>query len=242
MSRSGEPAVVETLLLGGALTSEQGSAGFCGVYLVACRSRRILFDCGHAGRRRALHRALARRELTTRDIDTVVLSHAHWDHIQNADLFRDADVLLHPAELDRLRAAPSDDLVTPPWSRAVLEGLTVRQVTDGHRIAPGVEVTGLAGHTAGSIGLTVETPSGTALLTGDAVSSAGALRSGRCTVVTAGEAAAAASTERVRSAAALVYPGHDRPFTVVDGAPAVYLLPAAESVTRPPDPLTAEPS
>ncbi|KIF77986.1 hypothetical protein QR77_37515 [Streptomyces sp. 150FB] len=234
----GATPAVDTLLLGFGLSSEQGSIGFCGVYLVSSGARRILFDCAHAGRRRALYRALARRGLTLRDIDTLVLSHAHYDHIQNADLFPHADVLLHPAEADHLARAPLDDPVTPPWSGAILRSLSVRAAGDGLALAPGVTVTALPGHTAGSIGLTVETAAGTALLTGDAVSSARALRSGRCTVISAGEDAAARSMEHVRAHADLVYPGHDRPFTVVARAPGSYLLPRADLVTAAPDPLT----
>lgn len=236
------PPAVSTVLVGHGLFSDQGSAGLCGVYLVEHGLRRILFDCGHTGRRRALHRALARRGLRTDDIDTLVLSHAHWDHIQNADLFRDAEILLHPEELSRLGEAPAHDPVTPPWSAAVLRGLAVRPVTDGCEITSGVRVVGLPGHTAGSIGLAVDTRTGTAVLSGDAVSSAKALRTGRCTVVSAGEEEAARTLARVRSAAACVYPGHDRPFTVVDGAPARYLLPRRDMVATPPDRWTAEPS
>jgi N-acyl homoserine lactone hydrolase len=233
---------IDTLLMGYGLFSDQGSAGLCGVYLVEHGSRRILFDCGHAGRRRALQRALTRRGLLTRDIDTLVLSHAHWDHIQNADLFERATILLHPEELDRLRTPPADDPALPPWSAAVLRELVVRPVTSGYTITSGVSLVGLPGHTMGSIGLRVSTETGTALLTGDAVSSAKALRAGRCTVVTAGEALAARTTEHVRSTAAFVYPGHDRPFTVVNGLPDRYLVSRSDMVSTPPDPLTAEPA
>ncbi|MFI6875248.1 MBL fold metallo-hydrolase [Streptomyces sp. NPDC050400] len=241
-ARADVPApTVDTLLMGYGLFSAQGSAGLCGVYLVRHGSRRILFDCGHVGRRKALLRSLARRKLGIRDIDTLVLSHAHWDHIQNADLFPHADILMHPQEHGRLAATSTADPVTPPWTSAVLERSAVRRVTDGCAIAPGVRVIGLPGHTAGSIGLCVDTEQGVALLTGDAVSSAKALREGLCTVVTAGRDAAARSVRRVRARASLVYPGHDRPFTVTDGEPDRYLLPRADLVATPPDPLTAEP-
>ncbi|MDA5145668.1 MBL fold metallo-hydrolase [Streptomyces sp. AD681] len=233
--------VVDTVLRGHALFSDQGSAGLCGVYLVEQGPRRILFDCGHTGRRKALHRALARRGLSTDDVDTLVLSHTHWDHMQNADLFPHAEILVHPEELARLGEESAHDPAAPPWSAAVLRGLAVRPVTDGREIAPGVTVVGLPGHTPGSIGLAVDTGAGTALLSGDAVSSAKALRARCCTVVTTGQAAAARTMERVRSTAAFVYPGHDRPFTVVDGAPGRYLLPRADMASAPPDPLTAEP-
>lgn len=220
-------AVVETLLLGYGLSSEQGSIGFCGVYLVHAAGQRILFDCGHAGRRRALLRALG-----TREVDLLVLSHAHWDHVQNADLF--PEVLLHPDE----DTAPHGNPVAPPWTSAVLGG--VRPASDDLELAPGVTVTALPGHTAGSIGLTVATIAGTALLTGDAVPSARALRAGRCTSAV-DEEAAARSMAFVRSRADVVYPGHDRPFTLEAGQPGRYLLPRVDLSVIEPDPRTGEP-
>jgi glyoxylase-like metal-dependent hydrolase (beta-lactamase superfamily II) len=218
---------VDTLLTGLGLSWEQGSLAFAAVYLVTAGPLRILFDCGHTGRRRALLGALARRGLVPGDIDLLVLSHAHWDHIHNADLFGSAEVLMHPAESERLAARDPDDPLVPPWSDAVLRSSTVRAAEDGLGLAPGVVVTGLPGHTEGSIGLTVHTDRGTALLTGDAVSSARALRERRCTNVLGDEAQAAESLELVRSRADLVCPGHDRPFTVEAGAPGRYLLPPA---------------
>ncbi|MFI5610873.1 MBL fold metallo-hydrolase [Amycolatopsis sp. NPDC051903] len=234
-----DPApVVEPLLLGYGLASEQGSIGFCGVYLVQTPRRRILFDCGHAGRRRALLRALARHGLGTRDVDTLVLSHAHYDHVQNADLFAHADVLLHPAERD----FPAGDPVKPPWTGAIFAGLRVLDATDGLELAPGVTVTGLPGHTAGSVGLTVATTTGTAVLTGDALPSARALRAGRATTAAAGEEVAAASIELVRQRADVVYPGHDRPFTLEAGHPGRYLVPRVDLSVLAPDPRTEDPT
>jgi N-acyl homoserine lactone hydrolase len=203
---------VDPLLRGQGQSSDQGSIGFCGVYLVHAPGRRILFDCGHAGRRRALLRALDHRGLTPRDIGLLVLSHAHWDHIQNADLF--AEVLIHPDE----DLSPRGNPVLPPWTAAILNGLSVSPASDGLELAPGVTVTALPGHTAGSIGLTVATAGGTALLTGDAVPSAGALRRGRCSSAVDDEAAAR-SMALVRARADVVYPGHDEPFTLEAGTP-----------------------
>ncbi|MEV6646905.1 MBL fold metallo-hydrolase [Amycolatopsis sp. NPDC051371] len=203
---------VDPVLRGQGQSSDQGSTGFCGVYLVHAPGRRILFDCGHTGRRRALLRALDHRGLTPRDIDLLVLSHAHWDHIQNADLF--PEVLIHPDE----DLSPRGNPVLPPWTAAILSGLSLSPASDGLELAPGVTVTALPGHTAGSIGLTVATADGTALLTGDAVRSAGALRRGRCSSAVDDEAAAR-SMALVRTRADVVYPGHDEPFTLEAGTP-----------------------
>jgi N-acyl homoserine lactone hydrolase len=213
------------LLLGYSLSSDQGNIGFGAVYLVRSGGRCALFDTGPTGRRRALRRALARHGLGPTDVEVVVLSHAHYDHLQNADLFTRADVLLHPAESRALAAADPADPVCPPWSRAVLAGLAVHPAVDGAEVLPGVRLVALPGHTEGSVGLRVETAEGVAVLTGDAVSSARALREGRCTTVGFSAAEAAESLRRVARSADLVFPGHDRPFAVRAGRPADYLVP-----------------
>jgi N-acyl homoserine lactone hydrolase len=225
-------AVVQPLLLGYGMSSDQGSIGFGAVYLVRAGGRCAVFDTGPTGRRRALLRALARHGLEPADVDVVVLSHAHYDHVQNTDLFRRAEVLLHPAESRILAAADPADPFCPPWSQAVLAGLAVRPALDGAQVLPGVRVLGLPGHTEGSVGLRVETAEGVAVLTGDAVSSAAALRAGRCTRVEFGAAAATASLRLVADVADQVFPGHDRPFRVRAGRPAEYLAPPVELSVR----------
>jgi glyoxylase-like metal-dependent hydrolase (beta-lactamase superfamily II) len=191
------------------MASDQGSLGFCGVYLV---DRRVLFDCGHAGRRRPLLAALAERDLEPAAIEAVVLSHGHWDHVQNVDLFGDATVLLHADELAYLDGPPSNDLATPSWTRSILAGGRVETVGEGDEVIPGVRVIELPGHTPGSIGLTVRTADGFAVLTGDAVPSARILRAGTLANVFFDDTKAEASLARVGLIADLVYPGHDFPF------------------------------
>lgn len=220
---------VELLLSGYSVGCDQGSVGFCSVYLVH-GDQRILYDCGHVGRRRALRNALAARGLEPSDIDAVVISHGHYDHIQNADLF--SRVLLHPAEQRYLEAPDPRDNVTPPWTAALLASSDVRPAVEGDVLMPGVGVIELPGHTPGSIGLTVATGDGLAVLTGDAVSTPGDFQSGRCSNVTYDEDAARASIARVRGLADIVCPGHDRPFRPRTG----YLAEPKPVELRVPDP------
>src|SRR5262249_17511919 len=112
-------ATVTPILAGHLLTSDQGNPAFCSVLLVESAGRRAGVDCGHAGRRRHLLEGLAARGLGSADIDVVVISHGHWDHVQNADLFPAAEVLIHPLELGNLADPPAADLGTPRWARAV---------------------------------------------------------------------------------------------------------------------------
>lgn len=203
--------MITPLLNGYLMPTDQGNPAFCAVYLIETPAGRVLFDCGHVGRRRALLTALSDHGLSPVDIDALVLSHGHWDHLQNADLFR--RVLLHPAELRYLQDPAPEDLGTPRWAARVLDGLEVGEVDDGDEVLPGVAVIGLPGHTPGSIGLVVD--GGTAVLTGDAVPSAGVLVSGQPLGRSADPARAQESIRRVVGLADVVYPGHDRPFRIM---------------------------
>lgn len=221
-------AVVEMLLPGRALTTSEGSLGFCGTYLVTSRSsqpHRILFDPGHAGRRAPLLASLADLGLATRDIDMVVLSHAHWDHVQNVDLFRHATVLAHSAELEEPLAGHPRDVATPAWTSAMLRSVGACPVVDDQTLTEGVSVLHLPGHTGGSIGLRLETISGTAVLSGDAVSRRDVAQRGRCAIPHFDAEAGIRSTRAVLDVADEVWPGHDRPFAVRDGQVGDYLLP-----------------
>ncbi len=223
----GHPTIT-TLLNGYLLSSDQGNAAFCGAYLIEGRDsghrRTVLYDCGHVGRRRMLLAALSERGLTPADVDTVVLSHAHWDHMQNVDLFDRAQVLVHPRELRDLEAAAlPGGSGAPRWAGAVLASVAVRETGDGDRILPGVEVIALPGHTPGSIGVSVATGAGLAVLTGDAVGTAGCLRTGRCLGIPYDAGKAAASVRRVAALADTVHPGHDRPFRLTGGGEVEYL-------------------
>jgi glyoxylase-like metal-dependent hydrolase (beta-lactamase superfamily II) len=216
------PARVDVLLYGYVLSSGQGSAGFCGIYLIRSGTETIVFDTGHAGRRRALVVRLARHGLAPDDVTAVVVSHSHYDHVQNVDLFPRAALFLHPAEL---AGAPGDP-ARPPWTDHLFRERDVRLVADATEIAPGVRILHLPGHTAGSVGLVADTASGAAVCTGDALSSAAALRAGVPAAVRGDAAQARGSLRRAAALADVIFPGHDAPYQVHGGRPGRYLAPA----------------
>ncbi|HZU75741.1 MAG TPA: MBL fold metallo-hydrolase, partial [Dehalococcoidia bacterium] len=158
-----------TLLEGFGLGSDQGVIGFCSVFLVRAGGSTILFDTGHVGRRLVLQAALQREGVRPEDVNHVVLSHAHWDHVQNIDLFDRADLMIHPDERRYAHRPHRNDWATPAWTGAAIETARITEVRGGDELAPGVQVVDVPGHSPGSIALAVATDEGMACLSGDAL-------------------------------------------------------------------------
>ena len=80
-------------------------SGFCWstIALLTSVDGCMLIDTRPAFRRAPLAQTLKSHGLAFDDIDTVILTHLHWDHCQNADLFENARILVHPRELDYAR-------------------------------------------------------------------------------------------------------------------------------------------
>lgn len=109
-----------------------------------------------------------------KDVEYVLLTHLHWDHAGNCDLFPDARVLVQRAEL-RYAIAPgrffSKSFLSTlgGWDRPpyLVPGL---DVIDGPTtIAPGLSVLPVPGHTPGSQAIVAETAWGSFCIAGDAV-------------------------------------------------------------------------
>lgn len=208
---------ISVLLHGSPLRTDVGVVGFCSVLLIE-GEKRILVDVGHVGRRTALEAALAARGLTPEDIDLTVMSHAHWDHSQNYDLFQHAPMLVHPLERKYAHKPHRNDWATPAWSGAMIEFQSkVEEVEEGHSIEPGVTIMHTPGHSPGSISVLVETPRGQCAITGDVLHYSAVALTRRNPLVFWDEQAATQSIDRIVEQADLIYPGHDRPFRIVNG-------------------------
>lgn len=208
---------VDVLLHGQSIRTNQGIAAFCSVVLIE-GTRRTLVDYGHVGRRNVLIQALADRGLTPRDIDVTVATHAHWDHIQNFDLFSHAPMLIHPLERKYAQSPHPNDWATPAWTGAMIETHpNLVEADEGYEIEPGVRLIATPGHTAGCLCVVAETDDGVAVVTGDVLHSAAIASAGKCSVVFWNEAQAREAIARIVDMADVIYPGHDRPFTNRDG-------------------------
>ena len=221
---------IDVLLNGSPLRTTEGVVGFCSVVLITGQ-KRTLVDVGHVGRRTALQEALEQRGLTAQDIDLTVMSHAHWDHSQNYDLFTHAPMLVHPHERKYAHHPHANDWATPAWTGAMLEFQPdIQEVDEGYEIEPGVRLLHTPGHSPGSLSVMVETDDGLCAVTGDVLHYANVALTRRNPLVFWNEKEATQSIDRLLGEADLIYPGHDRPFRVVKGE-IEYLIPLKLTIT-----------
>lgn len=206
---------VSVLQFGRSFRAAEGAIGFCSTVLID-GAKRTLVDTGHVGRRSGLLRALRQREISAESIDVVVLTHAHWDHSQNLDLFPNAQILIGRAELEYARSPREGDFATPQWTGAMLDSHRgVVSVDNGHSVEPGVVVLTTPGHSPGTLSVVVETGAERAAVTGDAIPRAQDALSGVNPVVFHSTRQASESIQRLREIADVFYPGHDLPFRIV---------------------------
>jgi glyoxylase-like metal-dependent hydrolase (beta-lactamase superfamily II) len=212
---------VDTLLQGYRLDTTHGAVAFCGVNLIEATDasgtlKRMVVDTGHTGLRSSLVAQLARRGLSCADIDMLVCTHAHWDHIENVDLFERAEIIVHRNERRYMAKPHRNDTGCPAWVDAVFERYQerIREVEEGTVLAPGVEVVDAPGHSAGTIAITAATAEGTAVIAGDSVQNATVAVQRRNGLVFWNEAEATRSVEKLVAIADVIYPGHDQAFRI----------------------------
>jgi glyoxylase-like metal-dependent hydrolase (beta-lactamase superfamily II) len=227
-------ATIDLLLQGFSLGSNQGNLAFCGVTLVE-GTRRILVDVAHNGRRQLLMERLQERGLSFDDIDYVFLTHAHWDHMLNIDLFPKARVLIHSREREYVKAPKPGDWATPAYTTQILESHQLQEVRDGEEIDDGVRVLATPGHSRGSMTLLVRQDDGTAAVCGDALPNGWSVRSGMPRIVFWDTDEARASIRKLLDTAQRFYPGHDRPFRLAGAGSVAYLEPARVHIFGWPD-------
>jgi N-acyl homoserine lactone hydrolase len=215
---------VDLLVQGWTLNTSEGRLGFCGVTLIETAGRRLLVDVAQVARRVLILERLSQRGLSPTDIDTVVLTHAHWDHLLNADLFEHAEFVVHKDERHYVRDPHPNDWATPKYTNAIMDRLRVREVREGDQVVPGVSVIETPGHTVGSISLLVDGPDGSVCIAGDALPHARSVFTGLPAIIFDREEHARDSIRKIMAASDVIYPGHDRPFRREPNGHTSYLM------------------
>jgi glyoxylase-like metal-dependent hydrolase (beta-lactamase superfamily II) len=195
------------------------------VWVLRNGSRTILVDTGPAtqeGLERGLTQvtgvaaALARTGVDAAHIDTVLLTHLHWDHAANAEHFPDATFFAQRAELDFFNSAARRH---PAFNRFYSANTDLATMIDAGRIrpldgdvefCPGIRVIRVGGHTPGSQMFCVDTQAGLAVIAGDAIPLCRNYRESIPSGIVCDVGEAIAALERVAQLAPVrIYPGHD---------------------------------
>ena len=205
-------ATLSIITYGFSFMSDQGAVGYSTVSLLETGNRHILIDTGPASRRAWVYKALQDRNLGPEDIDTVVLTHLHWDHCHNADLFTNARVLVHPAELDYARSPNRADFNYASYFADMLAKLKVEPISEGDSIVEGVAIIDTPGHTKGHISVVAEVDGEKVLVAGDALPDGGTVKRGVPYNIFWDVNEATESVEKMLDSSRVFYPGHDRPF------------------------------
>ncbi|MGN7949363.1 N-acyl homoserine lactonase family protein [Microbacterium sp. 22215] len=112
-----------------------------------------------------------------KDVDTVIVTHCHYDHIGNLSRFPNAHVYIAEAELDFATSGALDKPLvghfTEPEEVSRLIGLRregrLSAISEDKTIAPGVRLLPVGGHTPGQLMVEADTADGVVLLASDAL-------------------------------------------------------------------------
>lgn len=145
--------------------------------------------------------------ITPGDVDLIVHTHLHHDHMQNDLLFPLAEVAVQRTELAWATSAGSGPFYVGVGELATALGDRLRLLDGQSEILPGLTVLPNGGHTPGHQSVLVSTASGDACVCGDIVS----LQENLTVVgpVCPDREATEAFLERARAAGWQMLPGHD---------------------------------
>jgi glyoxylase-like metal-dependent hydrolase (beta-lactamase superfamily II) len=155
-------------------------------WLIRNGDRTVLLDCGY-DKERALRRhrqqdhepreLLARFDVSPEDVDHVILSHLHFDHVGNLEMFPNATFTVARREFEfwsgPAGSVPSIQYPSNPEEIQILGRYAsdgrVNLVEDSAELFPGIGVTRVGGHTPGQLVTTVESLNGSLVLASDAI-------------------------------------------------------------------------
>jgi glyoxylase-like metal-dependent hydrolase (beta-lactamase superfamily II) len=196
---------IDVLLSGFFGQRNRGFLGWSAIYLVTTASRRLIFDIGGYNERGTIPKLLEAHGIGVAAIDWVVLSHLHFDHAANWDLFPNADLVVHEKEIAHAQTA-NDPAVLRHLAPALLANNRQHLIREeSSTLENGVQLLHVPGHTPGAIALTV----GGSVFSGDALKSRWDLR-GQLTD-NWNEELALQSIQKIAGLGNRIYPGHDVP-------------------------------
>ena len=198
-------------------SSNRGALGWCNISVIYAAGKTILFDTGSNDDREEFWAELKKMDLAVKDIDAVFISHLHYDHCCNIELFDHAEIFVSARELEYVLSDEYKNYKDPyvPYATVKYFENRFKTFSEGEELAPGVKTIALPGHTPGVSGLVLVEER--VVFTGDAVKNAYdythkippyAIYDGKLGLE---------SYKKIPPVADVIVPGHGRPFTTIHG-------------------------
>lgn len=186
--------------------------GYLGQSSCALLDGETLVDTGSRARRPMLFDGLDNAGVAPGDVEHVLLTHLHFDHAENLDLFPNATVYIYDPELERLQNGETT------WAdvghvEALLSDRDVVRFTEGE-VLDGIDAVHTPGHVEHHVSFVLEDGL-TYGLTGDAIKNVREFVT-RNPFTLYDDDVAARTLDDLAARLDFVIPGHDAPFYVRD--------------------------
>lgn len=177
--------------------------------LVECPTGAYVIDPGAWNQRSALIQALGAKRVLPEEITGVIVTHLHWDHFINYEIFENADLIVPALEWQRIQSGQLDRATPRDTLSKLRQEARLRIATADDTLAAGLRYLETPGHTSGHHSVIVEAANGVLAIAGDAVSDRTAFRNGCPELAFDSWTRAMSSVNLIRAVGGAVLPGHD---------------------------------
>lgn len=144
---------------------EKGAFGYASITLLKDGNENILFDTGSYGVRSVIKDLLKKER-----IDKVFISHLHFDHCSNLDLFKDSKIYINEKELKNLVKNNEDSDLYKPLLK-IIDEYDIYTFNEEMNISNNIKIVLTYGHTIGHSSLEFKQGETRVLVAGDAIKS-----------------------------------------------------------------------
>ncbi len=114
----------------------------------------------------SVEEGLGKLGLKPEDIDIVIITHLHFDHIYLASKYKNAKFIIQKDELDYALNPHPMEAKLGYFDKRLFKDLNIEVIEGDKEIIEGVRVVLTPGHTSAGQSVVIETPKGTAVITG----------------------------------------------------------------------------
>jgi len=203
---------IARILKGAGIRSSYGTMGASASTLVEDNGNKILVDIGHFGNRDNLITNLKKLNISTSDIDIVILTHLNWDHCLNVDLFDSAEIILGEEELKKGTLSGIKDGISDKF-KEVLKKMDLMLINEDYELSNNIQIITTPGHTPGHISVLALDGVKKIIIAGDALPNLRAYDRGIPDLIFYDLEQAKKSIIKIKNLKPdTIYPGHDPPF------------------------------